>query len=1123
MTAHTKSSRPAFALTPLCALLMSALLAPATYAATALPTGDNSATPLTEDEYSVTYETFGNGYAGKVTFGKDATISGNNFLMSGDSELSSEHKLTLDVGDVIAGSNTPNKASISAKELVLNLSNAKSTKSFGILSRGGSTLTLTAEKVTFTTDKNGVASEHEGSSTEITATTSDISLASTSTSPLIQVANGGSVKLTATNGSITLDNPKTGYYDYAIRGVLSGSVSLDAGKDVIVKGDIFSTDDARIDIKSKGTITVDNVATLGGHNDSGVLNGQVFLSTSGDKVEIKKGLNISADKLAKDTEHALMITAENAVVTVDGAQEISNYFYSGGFLGENQSITGTYSAYFDFTKNQIQAKDTVFSDGVFIDTATLNIFNTGDIEIKKTTATDATPALLLYWGGTGFFQGQNITISSNGDKHSAMILDYATRASFDAKDKLAINGDAIVWRKSTLAIGSTPTTTVNGGLAFYGDSQLTLADGAKVFQINNEDREVSTKKAVVSDALLLSESKVDLSALETTLKSAKTYAGFDQTRENAPAAARLLKGSELTLKTANVQGAVVVDGEGSTFKVAPEGTFKMTGDLLAGNAGAIDVTLGQGSTFEGVIDDWTDLSESALPKNEKRFAHYTNEVGEAITVENAGTAKLTMKGGTWTTRGWSTLSEVSVDAPSVIDMTKQPGGSIYAKSFKGTEATFRMAMGDNSAPKSMLYLGEVAADAKHHVEVVLLDGTDPKSLKERRFATTNGSTSDTLFDATSTDQGFLNLKYVVKHEAYNKDEADKNKSYNDSTATEPKPGTGFVDGKFGEAGQNWYLDYDENVTPPKPSDSGETILATARGTYWQSIDLDRLNKRMGDRRMSREGEDGLWVRLRHDRLGTNSAVGNFRLKNTMYQMGYEHTWQKENGRRLAGIAIDYRDGDADYRDVSGDGSNDRIGLTAYHTWLADNGWYYDAVLRWGRLFNEFKIQNTLGKTVKGNYHNHLWGASFEGGKKIGFGESPWFIEPQGQLQYSLVTSSDYTTTQGTQVYLDRMHSIVSRVGFRLGRDFREQTTQAYVKADWMHEWVGQQRINAIDKTTGKAGFDASINNRGSWYDVGFGVQTLLGKQVYVFADAEYQFGHSLEKTWALNTGVRWQF
>ena len=317
----------------------------------------------------------------------------------------------------------------------------------------------------------------------------------------------------------------------------------------------------------------------------------------------------------------------------------------------------------------------------------------------------------------------------------------------------------------------------------------------------------------------------------------------------------------------------------------------------------------------------------------------------------------------------------------------------------------------------------------------------------------------------------------------------------------------------------------EEPQPPiiTPSKSGETIIATARGTYWQSIDIDCLNKRMGDRRMAEDGDNGLWVRVCHDRIGTNAAQANFRAKNTAYQTGYEHTWNVESGKRLEGIAVDYRDGDIDYRAVAGDSPNNRVGLTAYYTWLGDSGWYTDAVFRYGRLKVDFKIQNTRGETIKGDYHNNLFGLSFEGGKKIALGESAWFFEPQAQLQYVSVSSADYTTTQGTYVKMSNLDSFISRAGFRFGRDFGAKSTQAYVKADWLHEWAGEQRIKAIDRTTPADGTHVTLNNCSSWYDVGFGAQTLFGKNVYSYVDAEYQFGNALDNSWAINTGVRWQF
>lgn len=62
----------------------------------------------------------------------------------------------------------------------------------------------------------------------------------------------------------------------------------------------------------------------------------------------------------------------------------------------------------------------------------------------------------------------------------------------------------------------------------------------------------------------------------------------------------------------------------------------------------------------------------------------------------------------------------------------------------------------------------------------------------------------------------------------------------------------------------------------------------SRSNYSNAIYMDRLNKRLGEARYIDDEEDqGMWVRIRHDRIGKEDA---FRSRNTMYELGYD-----ENG------------------------------------------------------------------------------------------------------------------------------------------------------------------------------------------------------------------------------------
>ena len=81
----------------------------------------------------------------------------------------------------------------------------------------------------------------------------------------------------------------------------------------------------------------------------------------------------------------------------------------------------------------------------------------------------------------------------------------------------------------------------------------------------------------------------------------------------------------------------------------------------------------------------------------------------------------------------------------------------------------------------------------------------------------------------------------------------------------------------------------------------------------------------------------------------------------------------------------------------------------------------------------------------------------------------------------------------------------------------------FIRFDWMHEWSGDQKITAYDVTTSHSGFDAFIDSKSSWYDVGFGAQAKFSDGSYGFLDMEYRFGNSLDKSWVVNAGVRYAF
>ena len=589
-------------------------------------------------------------------------------------------------------------------------------------------------------------------------------------------------------------------------------------------------------------------------------------------------------------------------------------------------------------------------------------------------------------------------------------------------------------------------------------------------------------------------------------------------------------------------GSTDKDALGGHIKIGGQGV-QIYGDVYAGNNGTVDITLNYGSILEGQIDDYHELNSVAQGTVFKNTSFTTGEVA------HAGKATLTLNGGQWIARGQSFVDTLTFGSQGgLVDLSKNENSSVSINTLTGSgEFTMRL---DNDATKSdMLYIQNLDPNAKYQVNVVLNDTTrSVYELEDVRIATTNGhyqSWGDN-FTAVLADQGINDVTFTVSKEEFRTDDKDNTLiNGSDDGSGSYKPGEVAVNEIYGnkEGGAtNWVInkkeETDPGTDPEEPgtdpeeptgpstslSDAGNALLATARGTYWTAVEIDRLTNRMGDARYANNGDDGLWIRLRQSRLGTDSGEGDFKSDNTVYQVGYDHAFQRDGGRQLVGIAFDYMDTDLDYKGISGEGNTDRYGVTAYTTWLADNGFYVDVVGKWGRLDNDFDIINGSGGRVKADYDNNMWAISAEFGKKLSNPKTGMFIEPNAQLQYTMVTDAQYSTNQGTRVDQDRIDSVIARAGVRIGRAFGEtQSNTIYAKADMFREFFGEQKIHVKDVTTHVEGDTITVQNKGFWFDVGGGFQAQLGKNTYAYADVEYRWGDDLDKSWLVNAGARFEF
>lgn len=548
---------------------------------------------------------------------------------------------------------------------------------------------------------------------------------------------------------------------------------------------------------------------------------------------------------------------------------------------------------------------------------------------------------------------------------------------------------------------------------------------------------------------------------------------------------------------------------------------------------------------------------------------------QGLPIVGAGKIDISMKDDSiWKAHGKSFVDTLNFKDGGLVDMHAEDGSSITAGKVTGN-GTFIMNLSNNADKSDMLYVKDFSEAGVQTIQANLKDGLKPEDLKGMRFATTGGddykrNPNEKFKVVLYKNQGVNDVTYKVSNEAFNvKNEkfdpeaTETNEKFNggkDGAGTY-KPGNDYItaifsgqsftretvdfekiqqdvnngtiedwddlydeNGKFlpqyikkeiienpVKEGTNWYLDTAVNTT----SNSGNIIKNAAALDYANAVTTDTLNKRLGEARYSNEG-DGMWARVRHDRFGkTNRYEG----KNTMTELGYD--WKRcdtSYGKHMQGAAVNYTTGSSDYKGVTGESSTKRYGLSFYDTQLRETGHYLDTVAKFGRVSNKFTLEQEDENNVNADYHNNYYALSFEYGRKNPL-ENNWYVEPQAQLQYTYLASTDYRTSQSTDVQLSGTDSLIGRVGFRIGRELDDKTA-FYVDANAYHEFLGNQDILASDRT---GIMNATTHNDGIWYEAGVGISGKLNKNTNGFVQFTKGFGSDVEHTWSFEGGLNFTF
>ncbi|WP_447651314.1 autotransporter outer membrane beta-barrel domain-containing protein [Pseudomonas abietaniphila] len=316
-----------------------------------------------------------------------------------------------------------------------------------------------------------------------------------------------------------------------------------------------------------------------------------------------------------------------------------------------------------------------------------------------------------------------------------------------------------------------------------------------------------------------------------------------------------------------------------------------------------------------------------------------------------------------------------------------------------------------------------------------------------------------------------------------------------------------------QQGTDWFIVGSGKII--SPSTQSALALFNVGPTIWNS-ELSTLRSRMGEVRGQESG--GGWIRTYGNRFNASLGSGvDYQQKQHGLSFGADAPVPVGDGQLLVGLMGGYSKSDLDLsRGTSGQVDSYYVG--AYGTWLSEEGYYLDGVVKLNKFHNESKVAMSDGAKAKGDYSNMAVGGSVEFGKHIKLPDD-YFVEPYAQLSSVWIDGSDYTLDNGLQAKTRQTQSVLGKVGATVGRQFALEdggVVQPYVRVAGAHEFSRSNDVKVNDQR-----FDNDLF--GSRAELGAGVSVSLSERLQVHADFDYMKGEHVEQPWGANVGLRLAF
>lgn len=388
-----------------------------------------------------------------------------------------------------------------------------------------------------------------------------------------------------------------------------------------------------------------------------------------------------------------------------------------------------------------------------------------------------------------------------------------------------------------------------------------------------------------------------------------------------------------------------------------------------------------------------------------------------------------------------------------------------------------------------------------------------------------------LIKVDQVGHGSINKLFIANNGSSNAQKTDKLtvvQTNSGGTANQFTLGSKVEQGgyEFGlyQEGNDWVL-----ATPNSGGaggGAGLTTTAQAAGNFLNIsylmtyINTQNLMQRMGDlRNTDNNKEVDIWIRGFAGKLDSfSSKMGDFNMNYRGTQMGADRLFNFSSGSLRAGLAVGYTDANPNYRDGNGNAKNYNFAL--YGTFVTDNQFYVDTVLKYEHIKNNFNVRDTQYNKVSGHAKSDGYGLSVEAGKRFylqGSNEG-LYLEPQLQASYMHQEGDVVRASNGLRVKLSDYSSLLGRASTALGYQIKNGDTpiNVYLKTGYVKEFKASDVNYYLNSSKEKHSF------KGSFWDSEIGISTTLNKRHTIYADLNYANGSRFDKQ-QINIGYRYTF